>query len=298
MSVFQRLWPGLAFMFAICGQAGATPFDVGDLEDFAVLSLGADFTLNGENRTDIIGNVGISNLNLAGDPALPVSFTFQKGSISGNLFLESGISEDISDKDAILNGTKATDADLQAARNAAGSLVDFAVQHSPGTELGSLNDSSLTVALNEGLNVVTFDEILLKEDVLTFDATGVSDASVLVNILGDFKIANSMLNLLGLDGSEVLFYARGGGTVEMQKDGSVWEGILLAPDRDNILIHDDGAVWNGQLIGGAAGGQFKIYSGADLTHSVNVPEPPLGLLLGLGCLVLLTTRRRPLSCVL
>ena len=266
-------------------QSDGSAFGLGKASQFAVLNLSGQFQFNNPQSsiTGAAGAVTGTNLN------------FADGSISGPLYLGTGVSTNIGNVHA--NGgivtPPASDVTLnQAAADAKSASATLAGKAADQT-FATLNNTVIITG-HSGLNVIDTGGINFSNGTLTFE--GPSDAQFVVNDSGSFAFSNSQfLAGTGVSPYNILFNVTGGNIAVTGGGPGILDGILLDPNGD-ISYHDD--TLSGALIGNniaiTSAGKVIGPQGGGMSP---VPEPSqtatLGLgVLGLACLALKARKRR------
>jgi choice-of-anchor A domain-containing protein len=251
----------VAMLFTAVGAAMAQdPFDLGNAQQFTILDLNGQFSLNGPSS--VIGDVGVvaGKYNLA-SPAI----------VTGSLFTSSGVTGSNSGvpfRTGIVPQSSVVDALLNSASMSANDRSQFYAGLAPTvTGVSGVNISNpsgnVTIAGHSGLNVVDLTGITINNGTLTL--SGPADAKFVLNDHGAFRVngGSSIVAAGGVSPSNILFNVLGsGGDVAITgSTKSQIDGSILAPDR--IISAHDKAV-NGALIGDSIA----------LTSGVQVNGPP------------------------
>ncbi len=117
--------------------------------------------------------------------------------------------------------------------------------------LGTINDTSASAGVVNGvanLNVVKIDSLDMKSDILTL--TGDASDYFVINVLGDFKFAQSEVQLIGgVTANHVIWnfpVLPGSHVIDLDKAENIFNGTILAPD-DAVGYHNP-ATFNGAII--------------------------------------------------
>jgi len=262
-----RISPMLALAISLFatsqGAARAQdPFGLGNADQFTVLDLSGQLSLNGPSH--VVGDVGVvsGKINFA-SPA----------TVDGALFTHSGVNggnSGVSFSGGIVPQSAAVDALLNSAFTSANDRSQFYAGLAPTiTGVGAVNISNpsqnLTLTGKSGLNVVDLSGLTLNNGTLTL--AGPADAKFVINDHGAFSVngGSGIVTAGGVLPGNVLYNVLGsGGDVAITGDrNSEIAGTILAPAR-TIAAHDKTV--DGDLIG----------NNIALTSGVNVVGPPPG----------------------
>ena len=260
-------------------QAG--PIDLGDAENYTLLSVGTPWTSNSGgtlvlgSAAEIYGNVGARNY-LGFSAAVSIH-----GDVDGGALVAA--------PDAQIDGSYNTldssywdglYADLTQASAQAAAMA--------GSSFGSILDSMLFSAygglsvfnINGDLNLDTGESLVLK---------GSASDQFIINVSQNFMLGSGASILLdGVSADNVLFNFTGGGGFQAAVIGGAnFSGTYLAPNMDWII--GDGATMNSTrvLVSGIQGNLQTVHG-----ITTEVPEPSALLLLGVGLLGLGALRSR------
>jgi len=257
---FLPIFASLILLGGVQAKADVTGVipEIGDLERWTVFSLG-----DGNNFSRAFGHSLIDgDLGLAGngnflmgghatvngdvyDRSNGTVLTFQHASITGSIF---------HNQDALLdNGVN----EALAASAHAFSLTP----NRPNTSVKLLGNHALTITGAPGETVVLSLKNFILRDNSSFTLQGTATTTFVINVNKKFSLSgNSHIDLVGLQWNQVLFNVVGTGQRVSLGGNSVFNGILMANDR-NIKVKGDATV-SGELIAN----RLKIRGSSRVLH--------------------------------
>ncbi len=264
-----------------CTYAGS--INLGQAANFVVLGL-ENGTVIINSATSITGDVGysdgvVSNTNQKVDSFVGTAYVHSGATFnhtmatydpSGGIQTGPGVVDDLLDQ---------ANADALAASAAAAALGP------PTHVLGELGDNDNVVVNSVGtMNIVSLTSLDYKEDV--FEISGGPNDFFFINVSGNFEMDNSQIVLSGVAPSHVLWNFPNASTIDINKEGNVFRGTILAP-VGSVEYHNP-ATFEGAIIAK----DIDLHSDFNITHVGFVPEPSSLVLVIFGVATSLGLRQR------
>jgi hypothetical protein len=299
MNNMKKLLSAMAVAAALVAplKTHAVSVNLGAAGDFTILALEGG-TLSINSATSIIGDVGVGkNVTTSQyqkvdneDGNILVHSTalasFNANFNTANVVFTTG--HGIQTGAAV--DTKLQDANTDAL-NAAATYAALIPAVSSANDLGSPNDISISVTGGGGQNVYRLGDANFNSDTLTIN--GGSSDTFIFDVTGNFDFSQSQIVLNGVTPDQVLFNFLTGssGHVDVNKDTTVFNGTILAPDAP--IIYHNPATFTGRIIGS----DITLHSDFNITGpGGEVPDAGSTLaLMGIGLGLLAAAKRKFLA---